>query len=98
LRNRFHRAPELFKKGRRDGQKVNSSKGLDLARLIYKLESEYNETTAGTHIAERRAHDDGLVTVLLIVIENLLDRLNTRILIAFIVLSGSFLVPVEDLF
>jgi len=36
--------------------------------------------------------------MLLIIIENLLDRLHTRILIAFIILSSSFLVPVENLF
>jgi hypothetical protein len=51
----------------------------------------------GTYVTERSTHDDGLVTVLLIVVENLLDRLNTRVLFASVVGAGLvLLVPVED--
>lgn len=49
------------------------------------------------HVAERGTHDDCLVAVLLVVVEDLLHRLDTRILISLVVLSGGFLVPIEDL-
>lgn len=50
-----------------------------------------------THVTERGTHDNGLVAVLLVVVEDLLDGLDTRIRIPLVVLSGGFLVPVEDL-
>ena len=52
----------------------------------------------GTHVTERGTHDDGLVLVLLVVVEDLLHRLNTRVLISGISRAGlSLLVPVENL-
>jgi len=51
-----------------------------------------------THIAERGTHDNGFIAVLLVIIENHLNRLNTRIFIAFIGLSCSLLVPIKNLF
>jgi hypothetical protein len=50
-----------------------------------------------TDVTERRAHDDGIVAVLLVVIEDAPDRLDTRIVVTFIGLPGRLLVPVEDL-
>jgi hypothetical protein len=35
--------------------------------------------------------------VLLVVIEDVLDRFDTRVVITFIVLAGRLLVPVQDL-
>ncbi len=49
------------------------------------------------HIAERGTHDDRLVPVLLVVVEDLLHRLNTWIFVSLVSLSGAFLVPIEDL-
>lgn len=49
-----------------------------------------------THVPEASTHDDGLVTVLLVVVEDLLDADNTGVFVAFEVLSGSLLVPVQD--
>ena len=91
---------EPLSSSRRAGEMVKkSTPARDLISLVwYEHESEYIKVAAEAHITERRAHDDGLVAMLLIIIENLLDRLHTRILIAFIILSSSFLVPVENLF
>jgi hypothetical protein len=35
--------------------------------------------------------------MLLVVIENVLDRFDTRVFVTFIVLAGRLLMPVEDL-
>lgn len=51
-----------------------------------------------TYVTEAGTHDDGLVAVLFVVVEDLLYRYDTRVLVAFIVLSSRFLVPIEDLF
>lgn len=50
-----------------------------------------------THVTERGTHDNGLVSVLLVVVEDLLHRLNTWISVALEVLPCSLLVPVKDL-
>ena len=51
-----------------------------------------------THVTEGRAHDDGLVAVRLVVVEDLLDGHNTGILLVSVVRSGLvLLVPVKDL-
>ena len=50
------------------------------------------------HVTERSTHDDGLVSVLFIVVEDFLDGLDTRVIIALVGLSGTLLVPIEDLF
>jgi hypothetical protein len=61
-----------------------------------------------TNVSERSSHDDGLVSVLLVVaavslcpegslLENLLDRLNSRVGLSSVLLSSGLLVPVEDL-
>lgn len=50
-----------------------------------------------THVTERGAHDDGLVVVLLVVVVDLLHGLDTWVIIALVVLSRVFLVPIEDL-
>jgi len=46
--------------------------------------------------AERGAHDDGLVAVLLVVVEDVADRLNTGVLLLGVLLLGGSLVPVKD--
>ena len=51
-----------------------------------------------TYVTEGSTHDDGLVAVLLVVVEDLLDGLNTRVLLVGVVWSGLvLLVPVKDL-
>jgi hypothetical protein len=50
-----------------------------------------------TNVTEWCAHNDGLVAVLLVVIEDVLDRFDTRVVITFIILAGRLLVPVQDL-
>ncbi len=50
-----------------------------------------------TYISEGGTHDDGFVTVLLVVVEDLLHGLDTRVFVALVGLAGGFLVPVEDL-
>ena len=51
-----------------------------------------------TYVAERGTHDDGVVAVLLVVVEDLLNRLDTRVAVANVVGAGLvLLVPVKDL-
>ena len=50
-----------------------------------------------TDVTERCAHDDGVVAMLLVIVEDAPDRLDTGIIVTFIVLPGSLLVPVENL-
>ena len=50
-----------------------------------------------THVTEGRAHDDGLVAVRLVVVEDLLDGLDTGVLSTRVRLAGLRLVPVKDL-
>ena len=49
------------------------------------------------NVTEGCAHYNGLVAMLLVVIEDALDRLNTRVIVTFVVLASCLLVPVEDL-
>ena len=46
--------------------------------------------------AERGTHDNGVVAVLLVVVEDLLDALDTRVLLLGVLLLVSGLVPVKD--
>jgi MFS superfamily sulfate permease-like transporter len=50
-----------------------------------------------THVTERRTHDDCFVAVLLVVVVDFLDGLDTGIRISFVSLTGRFLVPIKDL-
>jgi hypothetical protein len=47
-------------------------------------------------VTERGAHDDGLVVVLLVVVEDLNDGLDTGVVGSVVLLFGVGLVPVED--
>ena len=49
------------------------------------------------NVTEGCAHYNGLVVMLLVVIEDALDRLNTRVIVTFVVFASCLLVPVEDL-
>ena len=48
------------------------------------------------NVPEGGAHDDGLVAVLLVVVEDGLDALDARVLGARVLLLGGRLVPVKD--
>ena len=48
------------------------------------------------NVPERGTHDNGLVVVLLVVIEDLANAVHTRVLGALVVLLGRSLVPVEN--
>lgn len=49
------------------------------------------------NVSERSTHDDGLVSVLLVVVEDVLDRLDSRVLLASVIgVRVLLLVPVED--
>lgn len=50
-----------------------------------------------TNITEGSSHDDGVVAVLLVIVEDLLHRLNTWVIISLISLSCRLLVPIKDL-
>ena len=50
-----------------------------------------------TYVAERRAHDNCFVAVLLIIVEDALNGLDTGVLITLVILTGVLLVPVKDL-
>ncbi|RUO95930.1 hypothetical protein BC936DRAFT_142945 [Jimgerdemannia flammicorona] len=47
------------------------------------------------HGAEGRTHDDGIVTVLLVVVVDLGDGMDTGVLVLIVVLAGGLLVPVK---
>ena len=50
------------------------------------------------YVTEGSTHDDGLVVVLLVVVEDLLHRHDTRVLVAGVVLARLvLLVPVKNL-
>lgn len=51
----------------------------------------------GAYVTETGTHDDGLVAVLFVVVEDLLDRYDTRVLVTYIILASCLLVPVKDL-
>ena len=55
-------------------------------------------TNGCTHVTERGTHDDGLVPVLLVVVEDALNGDDTRVRVANVVLARLvLLVPVKDL-
>jgi hypothetical protein len=49
-----------------------------------------------TNVSERSAHDDGLVIVLLVVVVNFNDGLDTGVLLLLVLLLVGSLVPVKD--
>ena len=55
--------------------------------------SQFSELT---HVPERGTHDDRLIAELLVIIEDCLNRLNTRVLLGTEVLFHSSLVPVQN--
>jgi hypothetical protein len=105
LRNRIGAVLELLKEPRRDSEEVNTRECLDLADLERIRQTEVSEwelegrlqAWIETDVTEGCTHNDGVIAVLFVVIEDALDRLDTWILIAFVVLPRRFLVPVKDL-
>jgi hypothetical protein len=101
-RDRISAVPELLKERGWDSEEVNASERLDLTNL---REIDVNMAIIGirtsvgidTDVTEWCAHHDGLVTMLLVIIEDTLDRLYTRVFITFVSLPSRLLVPVEDL-
>lgn len=55
------------------------------------------KTRCSTYVTEAGTHDDGFVAVLFVVVEDLLHRYDTRVLVTFIILPGRLLVPIKDL-
>jgi hypothetical protein len=55
----------------------------------------YEQTS--TYVTEGSTHDDGVVAVLLVVVEDLLHGLDTRVCITLVGLTRRLLVPVENL-
>lgn len=53
--------------------------------------------SSDTHVTEAGTHDDGLVAMLFVIIEDLLNRYDTWVLIPFIISSRSLFVIIEDL-
>lgn len=75
---------------------------IGLLQLLKERRSDGKEIHTGkglnlSDVTERSSHDDGLVVVLLVVVENPLDRDDTGILITLVGLTRALLVPVEDL-
>lgn len=64
--------------------------------VVLKLDGAPQKIVVAKHY-ERGAHYDNLLAMLFVVIEDILDGLNTRILIALVVLASGLLVPVKDL-
>jgi len=87
LRNGIIRVLQLFKQSGCNGEVVNTSQGLNLANLKIPLAQSHYGQEIEAYVAERGSHNDGLVTVLLVVVEDLLDRLYTRVLFALVILS-----------
>ena len=87
---------------KRAGEMVRKSQpAKDLISPVYvemvRASHADQQGSTGTHITERGTHDDGPVSVLLVVVVDLADGLNTRVL--FILVSGSglvLLVPVQN--
>jgi hypothetical protein len=50
-----------------------------------------------THVTEASTHNNGLVPMLLVIVEDLFDALNAGVIIAFVILPGMFFVPIENL-
>lgn len=49
-----------------------------------------------TNISERSTHDNSVISMLLVVIEDILHTLDSWVLLTLVVLSGLGLVPIED--
>jgi hypothetical protein len=49
------------------------------------------------NVSETGTHDDSFVAMLLEVVEYLLHRLNPRIIVAHVILSGCFFIPIKNL-
>ena len=66
----------------------------------YEIGNEYpmkNSANLRTHVSERSTHDDRLVFMLLVVVEDLFHGLYARIFVTLVVLTSALFVPVEDL-
>jgi len=50
-----------------------------------------------TYVAEGSTHDDGVVPMLLVVVEDPLDGLHAWVFVALVIFPCLFLVPVQDL-
>jgi hypothetical protein len=88
---------QLLKKRGRHSQKVNTSKRFDLLYL-YANELQKRVRIKRAHVTERSPHHDSFVLVLLVIIEDFLYRLNTRIFIPVVSRTWLvFLVPIKDL-
>jgi hypothetical protein len=75
---------------------------LGVLELLQQLGGDRQVVTSGqsgdlANVSERGAHDDRLVSVLLVVVEDLLDRLDSWVGLRVVLLSSRLLVPVEDL-
>jgi len=53
--------------------------------------------SSNAHVTEASTHDDGLVAMLFVIIEDLLDRYDTWVLVPFIISSCGLFVIIEDL-
>jgi hypothetical protein len=99
---RIRRLLEFLEQGRGDCQKVDTCQCLNFASLSGTNQGQNERQTDSmgglTYVTETGTHDGGLVAVLFVVIEDLFDRLDTRVLVAFIVLPSCLLVPVKDLY
>ncbi|KAH3664294.1 hypothetical protein OGAPHI_004646 [Ogataea philodendri] len=74
---------------------------LRIDQLLQKLWSDGQEVATGessdlTNISERSTHDNGLVSVLLVVVEDLGHGLDTWVLLTFVSFTGVSLVPVHN--
>jgi len=72
-----------------------------VVHLLEKIGGDGEVVAAGelgdlAKVAEGGAHDDGLVVVLLVVVEDLDDGLDTGVVLSGVLLLGVGLVPVED--
>jgi hypothetical protein len=97
LRDGVGRVLELLEQVGRDGEEVDARERLDLANLHARQPRTLRPGARETHVAETGAHDDRLVAVLLVVVEDLLHALHARVLLARVVaVRLGLLVPVED--
>ena len=61
------------------------------------LQQKKDAQVKQTHVAEGSTHDDGVVPVLLVIVEDPLDGLHAGVFVALIILPCFFLVPIQDL-
>jgi hypothetical protein len=50
-----------------------------------------------TYVAEAGSHDDSFIPVLFVIVVNFFHRLDTRVVVALVILPGILLVPIKDL-